>query len=172
MKTKEKHNLETIECELDGATQTLTELQAEQDGIADRLKTEALNAAEDGVQGTSGLTKTLQRAHALPLLVWAAQLRHAQLSEQRRRIRLTQIEQEQRPLEEATERAEPKRRHALYTSDRDARLEAEAEIEEARRQLLPLVDEKRDLQLAERRSVARIRQLEANGPMHWGRGSR
>ena len=73
------------------------------------------------------------------------------------------------PTEEEL-RAEPKRCTAQYTSNRDARLEAEAEIEEARQQLLPLVDEKRDLQLAERHSVARIRQLEANGPMHRGEG--
>ncbi len=170
METKEKHNLETIERELGKAMQVLIELQAEQNGMNDRLKSEALKAVEDGGKGTAGLTKALQRARALPLLVWAAQLRHAQLSEERRRIRLTQIEQEQRPLGKAIERAEPKRRHALYTSNRDARLEAEAEIEEARRQLLPLVDEKRDLQLAERHSVVRIRQLEADGPMHRGEG--
>jgi len=97
VETKEQRNLETVERELSKAMQVLLELQAEQESMNDRIKAEALKAVEDGGKGTAGLTKALQRAHALPLLVWAAQLRHAQLSEERRQIRLTQIEREQRP---------------------------------------------------------------------------
>lgn len=170
METEEKRNLETVEHELGKAMQVLLELQAEQESMNDWLKTEALKAVAVGGKGTAGLTKTLQRAHALPLLVWAAQLRHAQLSEERRKIRLAQIQQETRPLGEAIERAEAKRCHALGTSDYSGRLEAEAEIEEARRQLLPLIEEQRDLESAEKRLVARIHQLEANVPIHRGEG--
>ena len=167
--TNEKRDPEAIEAEHEEATQALTELTAEQDSMSDRLKTEAMKVAENG-KVTAGLTKMLQRADALPLLVWVAQLRHAQLTEERRRIRLAQIEEKQRPLGEKVERAEAERRHALCTSDGNARLEAEAKIEEARMPLFALADERRELESHEKRSLNRIRYLETNGPDALGGG--
>jgi hypothetical protein len=161
--TIEKRDPEAIEAELEETTEAPTELTAEQDSMNARLKTEAMKVVENG-KGTAGLTKMLQRAVALPLLVWAAQLRHAQLAEERVRVRLAQIEEKQCPLREKVERAEVERQHALYTSNGETRLEVEAKIEEARMPLFALGDERRELEPDEKRSLNHIRYLETNVP--------
>ena len=163
-KTNEKRDLKTIERELGETTHALTELRYEQAGIADRLKIEALKAVQDSGKGTAGLTKALQRVHALPHLLWALELYRARLSEERRCARLAWLEQESKPLEEVVRRAEAERNHALYTSNYNARLEAEAEIKEAMEKPLPMGEEKSELHRAEKSSKGRIRYLEQNGP--------
>jgi len=54
-------------------------------------------------------------------------------------------------------RYEAERRHALWTGDGYAHLEAEAQIEEARMQLIAVGDEERELLAAEKISLNRIR---------------
>jgi hypothetical protein len=106
----------------------------------------------------------MSEAEALPHLIHTGRLRQATLFEERRQRRLTQIEQEQRPLGERVERAEAERQHALYTSNGETRLEAEAKIEEARMPLFALADERRELESHEKRSLNRIRYLKTSGP--------
>ncbi len=158
--------LKQIEAELDEANRAVVELTAESSETAGRLKFEAVAALDVALKGnkTPRLDGALLRAEALPHLIHAAQLRQATLFEEPRQRRLTQIEQEQRLLGEKVERAEAERRHALCTSDGDARLEAEAQIEVARMQLFALGDERRELEVDENRSLNRIRYLEKNGP--------
>jgi hypothetical protein len=156
--TKQR-DTETIETKF---TQTiLGRTMLEQTATGEQLEGEALNALVDGGKKNAKLTKTLQRAPALPLLVWGTQVRQATQVEKHRQLRLTQVEQEQRPVGERIEEAEIKTRHALYTSDYSPC--QEAEIEETQRRLLPHMYEKRELESAETRSSSRFRYLEEPG---------
>jgi hypothetical protein len=150
----------------------LSELTAEQAAINDCLKVEAEGALDTTLKGNKapGLGKALLRVVALRHLIHVAQLRQACLSEARRQRRLTQIEQEQRPLGEKVEWAEAERQHALCTSDGKARLEDEAKIEEVRMQLLGLGDERRELELDENRSLSGSAISKRTDPMHRGEG--
>jgi chromosome segregation ATPase len=161
--TAEKtRSVEEIKRELEQARQAFNELKREQAAIPQRLKDEA--AADQDALTEAALSGSLKgaktpkldkaRAHAaeLPYLLWAAEIKVLELTEEHSQAKRAELDAQRQELRPAVEEAE-----AAYK-------EAQENLNQARNEHHIALEQRRDLGRGEQSRQFRLSQLRDEGP--------